>query len=259
MRGDALQSFKDINGPTRDSLREILAFFRRQYVKPQSMATAKHKLQKLVFNPANQKLIDFFQKLAKDAFGTAAHAIIEQFMFARMPPHLKKLTNQARLENGTYEQIVTHLEMELELNGLEALDGLEINTVSPQSADTIIDRPEPTCHHCKKPGLHINQCRLLKKQKEQAENNQNNPGKKTVTPITLNRTERPITITITTKTVTEPRKSQKLFIHPVRRAIKQTTQQRKVLLEPMQPKMLQLKQAPNPNLSFSTTTEQYRR
>ena len=53
MRGDALQTFKNINGPTRENLREILAVFRRKYVKPQSMATAKHKFQKLVFNPVN--------------------------------------------------------------------------------------------------------------------------------------------------------------------------------------------------------------
>ena len=53
------------------------------------MATAKHKFQRLVFNPANQKLIDFLyelQKLAKDAFGVAAQAIIEQFIYAKMPP-----------------------------------------------------------------------------------------------------------------------------------------------------------------------------
>ena len=38
--------------------------------------------------------------------------------------------NQAHLENDTYEQIVTHLEWELELNRLEAPDELQINTVS---------------------------------------------------------------------------------------------------------------------------------
>ena len=37
-----------------------------------------------------------------------------------MPPHLKKSINQAYLENGTYDQIVKHLEREMELNGLEA-------------------------------------------------------------------------------------------------------------------------------------------
>ena len=34
MRGDALQTFKNINGPTRENLGEILAVFRRKYVKP---------------------------------------------------------------------------------------------------------------------------------------------------------------------------------------------------------------------------------
>ena len=57
------------------------------------MATAKHKFQQLVFNPVNQKLIDFLdepQKLAKDAFGVAAQAIIDQFIFAKMPPSDRK-------------------------------------------------------------------------------------------------------------------------------------------------------------------------
>ena len=135
MRGDALQTFKNINGPTRENLEGILAVFRRKHIKPQSIATAKHKFQKPVFNPANQKLVDFLdelQKLAKDAFGIAAHAIIEQFIYAKMPPHLIKSLNQAHLVNGTYEQIVTHLKKELELNGLEAPDELPINNVSQQ-------------------------------------------------------------------------------------------------------------------------------
>ena len=73
-------------------------------------------------------MVDFIeelQKLAEDAFGIAAHAIIEQFIYAKMPPHLKNSINQAHLENGTNEQIVTHLEKELELNGLEAPDELQ--------------------------------------------------------------------------------------------------------------------------------------
>ena len=153
MRGDALQTFKNINGPTRENLGEILAVFRRKYVKPQSMETAKHKFQKLVFNPANQKLVDFLdelQKLAKDAFGIAAHAIIEHFIYAKMPSHLKKSINQAHLENGTYEKIVTHLERELELNGLKAPDELQINTVSQNNVNANADRTKPTCHYCRK-------------------------------------------------------------------------------------------------------------
>ena len=65
MRGDALQTFKNINGPTRENLGETLAVFRGKYVKPQSMVTARHKFQKLVFNPANQKLVDFLDELQK--------------------------------------------------------------------------------------------------------------------------------------------------------------------------------------------------
>ena len=138
MRGDALQTFKNITSPNRENLGEIRTVFRRKYVKPQSMTKAKHKFQRLVFNPANQKLFDFLdelQILAKDAFGVAAQEIIEQFIYAKMLPHLKKSINQAHLENGTYEHIVSHLERELELNGLEASDEMQINTVTQQASE----------------------------------------------------------------------------------------------------------------------------
>ena len=49
MRGDALQTFKNITSPNRESLGEILTVFRRKNVKPQSMATAKHKFQQNCF------------------------------------------------------------------------------------------------------------------------------------------------------------------------------------------------------------------
>ena len=176
MRGDAPQTFKNITTPKRENLGEILTEFRRKYVKPQSVATAKHKFQRLVFNPANHKLIDFLdelQKLAKDAFGVAAQAIIEQFIYAKMPPHLKKSIDQALLENSTYEQIVSHLERELELNGLEAPDEMPINTVTQQAPQQNSNQPRPTCHSCKKPGHYQNQCRQLKREKDQTQNNTN--------------------------------------------------------------------------------------
>ena len=114
-RGDALQTFKYSNGPIRGNLGEMLRVFRKKYVNCQSMATAKHKFQKHVFNTTSQKLVDFLdelQGLAKDAFAVVAHAIIEQFVYAKMPPHLKKSINHAQLENSTCEQIVTHLQKE---------------------------------------------------------------------------------------------------------------------------------------------------
>ena len=157
------------------------------------MAKPKHKFWKLVFNPANQKLVDFldeFQKLAKDAFAIAAHAISEQFIYTKMPPHLKKSINQAHLDNGTYEQFVTHLEMELELNGLEAYDELQTNTLSHKTANAIAEGPKPTCHYCKKPGLYRNQCRLLKRQNEQTQKNPANKNSGVSKSIPNNKTNK---------------------------------------------------------------------
>ena len=183
MQSDALQTSINITSPNRENLGDILTVFRRKYVKPQSMATAKHKFQRLVFNPANQKLIDFLdelRKLAKDAFGVAAQAIIEQFIYVKKAPHLKKSINQAHLENGTYEQIVSHLEKELELIGLEAPDEMPINTRTQQAPQQNSEKPKPTCHHCKKPGHYQNQCRQLKREKDQTRSNTNSTNKNNI-------------------------------------------------------------------------------
>ena len=180
MRGDALQTFKNITSPNRENLGEILTVFRSKDVKLQSMATSKHNFQRLVFNPANQKLIDFLdelQKLAKDAFGVAAQKIIEQFIYAKMPPYLKKSFNQANMENGTFEQIVSRLEKEFKLNGLEAPDEMQLNTVTQQASQQNSEKSKPTCHLCKKPGHHRNQCRQLKREKDQARNIRNSSDK----------------------------------------------------------------------------------
>ena len=239
MRGDALQTFKNITSPNRENLAEILTVFRRKYVKPQSMATAKHKFQQLVFNPANQKLIDFLdelQKLAKDAFGVAAQAIIEQFIYAKMPPHLKKSINQAHLENGTYEQIVSHLETELELNGLEAPDEIQLNTVKQQDTQQNSEKPKPTCHHCKKPSHYRNQCREKDSNARKAKPKTTQivlqitktttvVPKKTLIPTTKNQSQTRRTIEIIKET-----EKLDLSFHPVRHVPEQTTPQRDATL-----------------------------
>ena len=184
MRGDALQTFKNITSPSRENLEEILVIFRRKYVKPQSMATAKHKFQKLVFEPSKQKLVDFLdelQRLAKDAFGHAAQSIIEQFIYAKMPPHLKKTINQAHLEDGTYEQIVKHLERELELNGLEAADELPVNNINRQPQEEA-EKQKAVCYYCKKPGHHKSQCRKLKRDQKAEKTAKSDKNEKTSQP-----------------------------------------------------------------------------
>ena len=60
------------------------------------------------------------------------------------------------------------------------------------------------------------------------------PETKTVPPKPLTRTVMSTT-TKATKTVIKLKESQKLFTHPVRHVEKQTTPQRNVILEPMQP------------------------
>ena len=63
MRRDAQRTFRNIKGATPEYLDEFLAVFQRNYVKPQSMATAKRKVQKLVFKPANEKFANFLDEL----------------------------------------------------------------------------------------------------------------------------------------------------------------------------------------------------
>ena len=45
--------------------------------------------------------------------------MIDSLLYAKLLPHLKGSLNLAYLENGTYDQIVAHLERELELSDLE--------------------------------------------------------------------------------------------------------------------------------------------
>ena len=158
-----------------------MAVFRQKYVKPESQVTAKHEWHRLVFNPNTMELPDFLEELnqaAKKAFGANAQAMIDNLFHAKLPPKLKRSVNMARLENATYEEIVTHLELELELNGLEEGDVIPVPTMSTVPTGTRqrtgllssgID-PNITCNYCKKPGHVKDDCRKLKRKEEQRRN-----------------------------------------------------------------------------------------
>ena len=202
LRKNALQTFRNINTANRQTLEDILAVFRRKYVKPESQATAKHKWHRLVFDPNTMKLPDFLEELnqgAEKAFGENAQAMIDSLLYAKLPPKLKRSVNMARLENATYEEIVTHLERELELNGLEEGDDIPIPTMSTAPTATRpgtgllssgID-PGITCNYCKKPGHTKDDCRKLKRKEEQKRNDGQNTRKEYPKCPTCDKTNHP--------------------------------------------------------------------
>ena len=104
LKGLALKTFKNIQRTSTTTLEDILVVFRRKYVKLESGASAKHRFNRLMFQPENQKLPDFLEDLqesAEKAFGEAAPQMIESLIYAKMPPHLKKI-NQPGLPRKRY-------------------------------------------------------------------------------------------------------------------------------------------------------------
>ena len=174
LRKNALQTFRNISSLNKETLDDVLIVFRRKYVKPESQATAKHKWHKLTFDPNTKSLPDFLQELnecAESSFGDNAQHMIDSLLYAKRPPHLKRSLNLAYLENGTYDQIVAHLERELELSGLENDGELTIPTktaVPPKDNQQNTGQTKVVCHYCKKPGHVIRDCRKrMRKEQEQ--------------------------------------------------------------------------------------------
>ena len=100
LRDLALKKFKNIQRTSTTTLKDIPKVFHRKNVKPESSASAKHRFNRLFFDSENQKLPDFLEELresAEKAFGDNAHQMIENLLYAKMPPHLKKSINQAYL------------------------------------------------------------------------------------------------------------------------------------------------------------------
>ena len=90
LRGLALKTIKNIQRTSTTTLEDILIDFRRKYVKPESSALAKHRFNRLMFQPENQKALDFLEDLqesAERAFEEAAPQMIESLIYAKMPPH----------------------------------------------------------------------------------------------------------------------------------------------------------------------------
>ena len=192
LKKGALQTFKNINSVNRQTLEDVLVIFRRKYVKPESQATAKHKWHRLTFDPTTMKLPDFLEELnqgAEKAFGENAKSIIDSLLYAKLPPKLKRFVNMARLENGTYQEIVAHLERELELNALEESDDLPMATVASASSGNsnllsngINTNKDAQYSYCKATGHYYKSCPKLKKKKEMEDKNGKRPQRLTYPP-----------------------------------------------------------------------------
>ena len=173
LRGDALQTFRNMTETTKTNINDIIAGFRRRYVKTQSVATARCKWENLTFDPANQTFQDFletYQKLAQEAYADVAPRFIETSFYAKMPTHLKRVLNQARLETASYETMVQHLEREMELNGLanpESATFTGIHNVEPTN-NLNQERPPKTastCFGCGHQGHLLRNCRKTNRDK----------------------------------------------------------------------------------------------
>ena len=84
------------------------------------------------------KLSDFLEELkqgAEKVFSENAKSMIDSLLYAKLPPKLKRSVNMVRLENGTYEEIVAHVERKLELNALEESDDLPMATMASASTN----------------------------------------------------------------------------------------------------------------------------
>ena len=189
LRKGALQTFRNINSINRQTLEDVLVIFRRKYVKPESQATAKHKWHRLTFDPNTMKLPDFLEELnqgAEKAFGDNAKSMIDSLLYAKLPPKMKRSVNMARLENGTYEEIVAHLERELELNALEESHDLPMALMASASTSNsnllsngINTNKDAQCFYCKATGHFYKSCLNLKKKKEMEDKNGKKPQRPT--------------------------------------------------------------------------------
>ena len=155
---EALQTFRNISASNKKTLDDVLTVFRRNYVKPKSQPTAKHKWHKFKIDPNRKSLSDFLEELnecAERAFGDNDQYMIDSLHYAKLPHYLKRSLNLAYLENGTYDRIVAHLERELELSGLENDGELTIPTmkaVPSNDNQQVAEQSKTVGYFCEKAG-----------------------------------------------------------------------------------------------------------
>ena len=153
-------------------------------------------------------------------------------------PHLKKSIEQAHLENGPYEQIVSHLEKELELNGLEAPNELQINTVTQQATQQTPQSPNKLAAIAKRQVSTGISADISSEKKTEPGITRIVPTIATIITVTVKHTLTPTkkfpTIPTQTIQIIKTTEDLDLSTHLVRPVVKLTTPQRNVTSEQTQ-------------------------
>ena len=124
----ALQTCRIMTDTNRAALEDIIATFRRKYVRPNSLHPPDPNRNNYISNTRQtfQVFLEQYQKLAQEAYGDEQPKFIGTSFHAKMPPNLKIDMTQARLESETGDTKVQHLDRDMELNGLSAPFGTKI-------------------------------------------------------------------------------------------------------------------------------------
>ena len=103
--------------------------------------------------------LEDFNECSVRAFRPIADQMIDSLLSANLLTDLKLLSNQVYSEKGTYDQIVTQIERELELSDFETDGDLPIltttittTTATMQNQPQNTDMPQRICRYCRKPG-----------------------------------------------------------------------------------------------------------
>ena len=107
-----------------------------------------------------QDFLELYQKIAQEAYADDAPKFIETSFLAKMPVHLKRVLNLARLETSSCETMVQHLERGMEFIGLPnpvstPFTGIHNVEPTPNTNKERVPNVTGSCFGCGHPAKHV--------------------------------------------------------------------------------------------------------